>query len=244
MGCSSCTNNPNNTKNLGKQYFITACNIFIDFMRLILSGDSLIVKLNCYIVPTKSIPNFISLIKKYNILTDLENKNLENDDTLEYEIEHNIGIISDFSQCIKFIEENKDKDEEFILVNDKFLKAMKMNEEDSKKICANFDKERHIKEIIFDSNNSINIIEDNPGIYRFFPFDVSSVRGSNHIFNSNINAKLILNNNKLDNTFEKLQQADIVRNDSKIAQEINRLRLNSNLSNLVKNITESKSGLS
>lgn len=244
MGCSSCTNNPNNTKNLGKQYFIAACNSFIDFMRIILNGDSLIVKLNCYIVTTKSIPNFISLIKKYNILTDLENKNLENDETLEYEIERNIEIISDFSQCRTFIDQNKDKDDDFILVNDKFLEIMKMNNKDSKKICANFDKENNIKEIIFDENNSINIIDNKNGIFRFFPFDMSSVPGSNHIFNSNFNTKLILNNNKLETTFDKLQQANIVRSDSKIAQEINNIRQNSNLSNLVKNITSSKSGSS
>ena len=252
MGCSSCKNNPNNTQNLGKKYFIEACKIFKDFMGRIIDGDSLVFKLKCYIVPTKSIPNFISLIKKYNILTQLDNENLENDDTLEYEIESNIEIISDFSQYKAFIEQNKDKDEDFILVNDKFLKFMKKKSENYKKISAYFDSENSIKEIIFDSHNIIKFRGNNFGIYRFFPIEVSSIKGSNNnfmnsnnIFNSNnTNGKLILNNNKLDTTFEKLKKADIIKSDSKIVQELNKNGKSSNLSNLIKNIIDSKSGLS
>ena len=252
MGCSSCNCNANNTKNLGKKYFIEACKIFKDFMGPIIDGDSLIFKLNCYIVLAKSIPNFISLIKKYNILTKLENENLENDDTLEYEIESNIEIISNYSQYRAFIEQNKDKDEDFILVNDKFLKFMKKKSENYKKISAYFDSVNSIKEIIFDSHNIIKFRGNNFGIYQFFPIEVSSIKGSNNNFmnsnniinSNNTNGKLILNNNKLDTTFEKLKKADIIKSDSKIVQELNRNGKSSNLSNLIKNIADSKSGLS
>ena len=90
---------------------------------------------NDYLISSNSIPNFINLLKENDILKQLENKNIKdledklNDKLKKYNIEKNLIIYSTFDQCKNFIEnkdENFKNENEYIIVDEKFLKRMKI----------------------------------------------------------------------------------------------------------------------
>lgn len=235
MGGTACYNNTqDNTMNLGKTYFIESCKIFKDFY--IYLKEPKIIELNCYIIPTKYIPKFISLLKKYKVLDDLEKEIDEiKNEMFQYDIEKNIKIISDYTQCLEFMKENKEINDEFIVVDKNFLISMKYNDIDNKHVEISLDKEKNIKKIIFPDSKNINIIEKTFGFFKFEENNISSIERnptSNHMININDN------DNKLDSTFDELIKEGIITNDNKILQLINKNH-NSDLSNLIKNTSES-----
>lgn len=125
MGCSSVVNVSYNSMILDKTHFLECCEIFKDFIINYKKCKS--ITLSCYIIFKTSISRFISLIERYIILDNLENNlNIDDNDFYIYEIDKNIELISNFEQCEDFIYKNKNGNDEFIIVDNKFLKIMKI----------------------------------------------------------------------------------------------------------------------
>ena len=88
MGCESCQNQADNSVILGKKYF---CKLWYIYKEQINSFENaLAIQLKGYLVLTKSIPKFTSLIKKYKILDEEEEIDELKLDKESYEIERNI----------------------------------------------------------------------------------------------------------------------------------------------------------
>ena len=137
MGCSSVVNVSYNSMILDKTHFLECCEIFKDFIINYKKCKS--IALSCYII--------------FNIILDnLENNlNIDDNDFYIYEIDKNIELISNFEQCEDFIYKNKNGNDEFIIVDNKFLKIMKIiNPNESVDLYV--DNIKNIKQIKFHDN--------------------------------------------------------------------------------------------
>ena len=256
-----CRDIINNTAFGNKKIFIDTAKVFQEQIRNI--KELVSCNLNAYLIPTKSIPIFISLIKKYKILdnlevdpNDIEDLN-KTEEFPEFESNKELEIISSFSQCKNFIEKNKDKGNEFIIVNNRFIELMRIRNSPNKKVLVCIDNEKKVNEVRFsDAQKSENIIlqEKNIGFFKCNIIEASVINNNN---NTNVNflGSLLINNNNNHNqiinsrrrskdsnfTFDKLIREGIVTENNKFLQNTQR-QLNSDLSNKINNIAESKSG--
>ena len=191
MGCNECHNSLDNSSFNNKKIFIELAKAFQEQTRNKKELVSFILK--AYLIPTKSLPIFISLMKKYKILDNLYKDPSEIIDLNstkefpEFELNKGLEIIDSFSQCKNFIQNNKPEDNEFIIVNDKFMEYMKQNSSENKKALIYIDNEKKVNEIKFnDAQRSQNIIleEKSIGIFKCNIFECSIINKNN---NSNIN---------------------------------------------------------
>ena len=116
-----------------------------------------------YLISTKTIPNFISIIKKYYGNEKKLKKNFA-----DYEFEKNIKVYSSYKECINVV--NNKEENEFIIVDNEFI--LKMDIRDSYPVNLEYDGvDGANPKIIFPvSQFLINIKQkDNElGIYEFF----------------------------------------------------------------------------
>ena len=113
-----------------------------------------------YLISTKTIPKFISIIKKY-----YGNERKLKDNFADYELEKNIKVYSSYKECINVV--NNKEENEFIIVDKEFI--LKMDIRDSYPV--NLEVDGGNPHIIFPvSQFLINIKQkDNElGIYEFF----------------------------------------------------------------------------
>ena len=237
MGCGSANNASYISMSLDKIHFLACCKIFKDFIIHYKKCKS--ITLSCYIISKTSISGFISLIERYKILDNLENNiYIDDNDFYKYEIDKNIKLISNFEQCKEFISINKNGNDEFIIVDNKFLKIMKIiNPNESVDLYV--DNIKNIKQIKFLDNPPIDIIETKNGIFQFLPIDISSIKkcSSYYInidpYKSNPNVSYYNEINNLNNTWEELMKHEIIKKDNKIYLEINKNNGNQNILNLL-----------
>ena len=142
---------------------------------------------NDYLISSNSIPNFINLLKENDILKQFENKNIKdledklNDKLKKYNIEKNLIIYSTFDQCKNFIEnkdENFKNENEFIIVDEKFLKRMKIEFETNKKVKIIIDKNKNMKIKFSDFEQEILFKKKDNGFYMFLN-NQDNIKGNN-----------------------------------------------------------------
>lgn len=102
-----------------------------------------------YLISTKSIPNFINIIKQPNIVEDLNKNNEGNNDNEEiiskafenYERDKRIKLLSNFVECWRLAEQDIEIENEFIIVDESFITGMKvrMNHLEKMKVSIEFD---------------------------------------------------------------------------------------------------------
>ena len=85
--------------------------------------DSIEEDFKLYLISTESIPNYIKIINKFNLL---ENKNKRKNESLKkifekYSLENNIKILNDFNYCKDISQKKEEKQNEFIIVNENFF---------------------------------------------------------------------------------------------------------------------------
>ena len=126
------------------------------------------IKIEKYLIKTKSIPNFIRIIKESGILSNMRNKKELMKKLNDYTLETNIEIISDYEEGKNLL--SKEEDNEFIIVDKKFLEKMKatnISNLDDKKVEV-FREKKDLKVRFIASHEELVIIDDNNyGFYKF-----------------------------------------------------------------------------
>ena len=171
MGCA-CQKQIDNSLYDGRQYFCNLCNIFRNYINYIESSKS--VQINAYLIATKSIPNFISLIKKYNFLENDEEIYLEKEES--FELEKNIEIMNEYSQCNNLINDDNGKNNEFIIVDKAFIHNIKIKDSDDKFVEISIDHNNNLNEIKFSDSQIVNFNTTKKGFYKFVKFDQTSIK--------------------------------------------------------------------
>ena len=160
--CYDCndSNEIRRKRNIAKIYFKSFHNI-VNILYSISKSKSVCTEI--FLISTKSIPNFIKLINDSKILEKIDFRNseedignLENDFIkyiINYELEKNIKIYSDYQVC-KFL---IDTENEFIIVGNQFIENMGMDLEitKKKKVILNINKEKKIMQIKFPASQKI-----------------------------------------------------------------------------------------
>ena len=136
-------------------------------------------KSDVFLIDVNSIKEFMENIKNSNVLDELKDNNIEKKESYNklkknfcnYRLERNIKIFSDYEECLK-IAENKEenKNNQFIIVEEEFLKNMNVNYNESLKVNIDLSKrEDKIMKIIFNGDNhpSICFKEISFGIFSF-----------------------------------------------------------------------------
>jgi len=141
----------------GKNYFNAYKSIYNSYINIEKKNESL----NNYLIKAKSIPNFISLINKHNLFENIsENNNkISNSekkliaDLKNYKLEENIINFSKFDQYKDIIKKNDPEQNEFIVVDEKFLDTMKIKNNKKEKIEISFDGDnKELMEIKFNDS--------------------------------------------------------------------------------------------
>ena len=126
------------------------------------------IKIEKYLIKTTSIPNFIRIIKESGILSNMRNKKELMKKLNDYTLETNIEIISDYEEGKNLL--SKEEDNEFIIVDKKFLEKMKatnISNLDDKKVEV-FREKKDLKVRFIASHEELVIIDDNNyGFYKF-----------------------------------------------------------------------------
>ena len=236
---SSCGCNIDNTAVAGKKIFLLASKNVRDLLICIKKAKQ--ISLDVFLISTKSIPKFISLINKYKILENLQNdviKKLEDDvekEIFEYEIEKGLEIIYDLNQINQNIETNnfgEREENEFIIVDKDFLQFMNIGYEEKKQVEIFIDNEKKQNKIIFNNSKKdfIKFTEKKNGIYQMLLFNGSVINcNSNHFMYSNfINAftfNSVKSHDDLNTTWNHLIKAKVVTSNDNI---LDKLAQNSN----------------
>jgi len=209
-GKCNCSSNINNSTFLYKKTFIDIAKVFQEQIRNI--KELVSCNLNAYLIPTRSLPIFISLIKKYKILDNLEvdPNDIKDLNTTEefpkFEYNQELEIIYSFSQCKNFIEKNKDKGNEFIIVNNKFIELMRIRNSSNKKALVCIDNDKKVNEVKFsDSQKFENIIlqEKNIGFFKCNIIEASAININNTNANTFLGSFVVNNNNQIINSRRK-----------------------------------------
>jgi hypothetical protein len=235
MGCTS--------PEIIKICFIDAC-IALK-MTNSFENDLILKKPKCYIIKTKSIPNFISLVKNLKILYEININEFLRNKSFNYKKDSNIELIYQESQ-IKEIIDNKEENE-FIIVEKNFLDIMGVESDKSKEVILSIDNEHNLNEIIF-PNFRTDFLKINKGIYKFVNLKFNNISSPNTIiinlysqYSSLIlqNASNSNNSKDLNNTLVCLAKNNIFPNSDDA--QLN-LKENSELSKKkICNVTYSKS---
>ena len=210
---AGCQKQVDNSLYQGQQYFYNLFNILRNYINII--EDAKMIKLNVYLIATKSIPNFISLIKKHKFLDNDDATSaiiLDKDES--YELEKNIEVINQFSQCNNLIQKDNGKNNEFIIVNKDFIKNMKIMNSENKDVEITIDRNKNINTIKFSDSKTINFNSIQKGFYKFFIFDQSTINPNINFYISP-NTNLNLNSDKTitynsNYTFAQLQNGNVI----------------------------------
>jgi hypothetical protein len=133
---------------------------------------------DAFLISKQSIPNFSNIIFNSNILNKIYWKNelLEmhehelKKNLSEYTLDKNIIFLSSYQECLKYRAEKDGKENEFIIVDEKFIKPMGLDFEDlaHKKVEIIIDNISGNYQIKFPNNvKKINFQEKKRGIYKF-----------------------------------------------------------------------------
>ena len=123
-----------------------------------------------YLIKTKSMPQFIKLIKETDSLNNNDNEKELIIKLRDYKKEETIEFITDSEEGNKLANSNEE-DNEFIIVGDKFIEKMNLNQDidiTNKKVNLFTDKELKLKIRFKSSHQEIFITSDNNnGFYKF-----------------------------------------------------------------------------
>ena len=167
----------NNQLNLNKEKikkFYKAFSNIIEIKNWISKTNS--GSIDVFLISTKSIPNFLKIVNKFQILFQMERKSdiIENkevdlkENLKNYTLEKDIKIYFDFQECKNLVDKDNE-DNEFIIVDCKFLFSMDMRNFLDKKVELKINNKYSIKKIIFsNSEEYLYIIEKKPGIFKFY----------------------------------------------------------------------------
>lgn len=154
--------------------------------------------LKAYLIGTKSIPKFVDLIDKYNNILDILNDNNEIEDNLKevlskYEVGDNIILYNSYKKCKEILDNNDQKENEFIIVNEEILSDLKCNNFNNKYVEIKYYNEN--KQIKFPSSlKIISFISKNESFY--YKFENEEKKSPIIPQNETINTVEILFNNK------------------------------------------------
>ena len=179
-----------------------------------------------YLVSTKSIPNFIRLLKeqyKSEIKDESELLKMEEklrDKFKEYVIEKDIVIYNSFQECSNII--NDEENNEFIIVDETFFKNLNINEGKyrNKEVKINeINKEEKSIKILFPvSENMISAKEKQKGYFQFCEIIENSITVEpNIIYQSIITIQRKNESSMLDNDIEN---QNIFMNNSSLIRSI------------------------
>ena len=149
-----------------------------------------------YLLSVKSIPNFIKFIEQEEILKNLNTDNNDNDKQIKekffsnnkpYGLDEEIIIYDSYQNCKNIAEENKDNENEFIMVEKDFIELIKTNNDKliNKKVILNIS-EMEIKFHLY----VLKIREKRNVIYEF-------IKQENEIEEDNLNPETKINNIKI-----------------------------------------------
>ena len=199
--------------------------------------------IDVYLISTKSIPNLINFVNNSKILErkidiiEIEENYLK-EGLGQYVLDKNIKIYFDFQECKNLVDKDNE-DNEFIIVDCKFLNSMDMRNFLDKKVELKINNKNSIKKIIFsNSKEYLNINEKKPGIFKFYTnndlnqINLDVLSNTNNEINDKISISNILvqNNNNDDNHNRSIS--------------LGNSKEKSDLSEKIKNIIESSESLS
>ena len=127
------------------------------------------ISIDAYLISTNTISNFKNIIKPFkDVLSINQADEFKLNNSLKYyDLEKNIKIIYEYTDCQKIL--GNEKENEFIIVDELFCRAMKIDKyyEKNKKVNINIDKQEFISEIKFNSGDIIDFKEHERGFYKF-----------------------------------------------------------------------------
>ena len=146
MGCSNTVNTNSTILNIPKiKNFIKSYRIIREIINSIYNYDEANPPLKVYLISTKSIPEYIKILNKIinnkdaiDKMEKIEENNKINENDQNYRAEFNIFNelgqyetendfkIYDYQSCKEIKEQNNNEKNEFIIVNEEFLKIMNM----------------------------------------------------------------------------------------------------------------------
>ena len=174
-----CYEEYNPTK-LNKTNMPIEINIYYSLYRHILIDSDLkkiLDKTPVYLIRTESIPNFIKIIEESNIF---KYKNDSNSKTLEiyennlkksfkdYRLERKIKIYNNYTLCKDLAGGNNENMNEFIIVDEKFLKIMSIENDLNDEVLIKWNKNRDRQIFLFKKAElNLDFESKRKGIYRF-----------------------------------------------------------------------------
>ena len=149
-----------------------------------------------YLVSKQSIPNLSNILFNQNsILYKIfwENELVEQHENelkrklSEYKLDKNITFLTNYQQCMEYKQEKDNKENEFIIVDEKFIKSMGLDKEEytHKKVelyINNMNKGNYKIQFPNDEKKKIYIKEKKRGIYKFCD---KAINNNNNIIISN-----------------------------------------------------------
>ena len=143
--------------------YLNIKNFLVEYLygdKTISSGDKFMV----YLIKTKSIPNFIKILKEAfkTVKTEEEleeaEKNLE-EKLKDYQLEKNVEIYDSYKPCLEIIQNKLEN--EFIIVREDFLNNLEIEDGKDKKVqIIEIDKNNHSMKIKFLASEKIIILEE------------------------------------------------------------------------------------
>ena len=140
------------------------------------------ISFKAFLISTKSIPDFMDIIKKSEVLKYLNNKyylkfseDKLNKELTNYKLEDNIIIYCEINELKKISQENDEKENEFIIVDELFCRIMKIKEYFHEYKKLNITIEKSIWKIKTDEYSDIfKFTPKENGIYGIYKFINSS----------------------------------------------------------------------
>ena len=143
--------------------YLNIKNFLVEYLygdKTISSGDKFMV----YLIKTKSIPNFIKILKEAfkTVKTEEEleeaEKNLE-EKLKDHQLEKNVEIYDSYKSCLEIIQNKLEN--EFIIVREDFLNNLEIEDDKNKKVqIIEIDKNNHSMKIKFLASEKIIILEE------------------------------------------------------------------------------------
>jgi len=155
--------------------------------------------IDMYLIKTKSIPQFIEIIEKSEILDFIKDNKKSDKDIIKsknykylkknYHKFHygnnDIKIYDSYNECENLSKKKDDPDNEFIIVNIDFINKItskEIDKLDGRKVNINIDKYNSKMEIYFQtSQRIINFKEKRTGIYQFLENNEGKIRDINEL---------------------------------------------------------------
>ena len=189
MGC--CCDDSN-------KYFLAYKNI--KSVHNLIENDTFNSQSSLFLVSTKSIRNFIEIMKNSKVLSPSDESELSEYEKnlkksfIKYEQE-TIRIYSDYKNCLSIID--KKEMNEFIIVNEDFMKNMRHPKEEKKEVKLIVkNRNAHILEVEFSSNEKLEIKNKETIFYEFIKKNENNNILEQNDDNNNHNEEEIqLNNN-------------------------------------------------